>query len=222
MTVTDEQLLDAAPRTSDWLLGTLPSQADCNHVFSHRFERKMRLLLGKQRRSPKKSGGIRVAKRVALIALLSTLTVTMSVSALREQFFHVVSSVLENGLQYYIRAEDRDALYFHPIALDYVPEGFEMEWEDLDQRDLWSSYNVRYTHGDGRTFCVSQRVEERYSGVFADTKQEAVTVQGDDAYLQEDGTWSCLFWIHGPNIMTVIGDGMTRAEILEIAEQIQW
>lgn len=218
MTISDEQLFEAAPLASNWLLGTLPLQAECSHAFSAQFERKMQLLLAKQRRSPKKSGWI----RVALIALLSTLTVTMSVSALREELFRVVSSVLENGLQYYIRAENRDALYFRQVVLGYVPDGFEMEWEELDRRDLWSSYNVRYTHGDGRTFCVSQRVEERYSGIFGDLEQEAVIVQGEDAYLQEDGNWSCLFWIHGPNIMTVIGDGMTRTEILKIAEQIQW
>ncbi|MEG1593103.1 MAG: DUF4367 domain-containing protein [Oscillibacter sp.] len=159
---------------------------------------------------------------LALVALLSALTVTMSVSALREEFFRVFAAVRQNGIEYYIRAENREALYFHRITLGCVPEDFEMEWEHLDQRDLWSTYHLCYTHADGRTFSVSQSVEERYSGVFGDVESETVTVQGDEAQLQEDGTYCCLFWIHGPNIMTLTSDGMTREEIMKIAEQIQW
>lgn len=225
MTITDEQLYDAAPRAADWLLATLPCQADCDHVFSRRFEQKIRLLFKNSRRSPRMNAVSRMAKRAAMLALvvlLSAFTVTMSVSALREQFFRVISSVHENGIEYYIRADDANSLQFHQIGLQYIPEGFAMEWEELDERDLWSRYDVRYTHADARTFCVSQRVEERYSGVFGDVEQEQVTVQGDEAYLQEDGAWICLFWVHGPNIMTITSEKMTRAEILEIAENIQW
>lgn len=225
MTITEEQLYEAAPQTAEWLLATLPPQVDCDHEFSRRFEQKIRLLCQNSHHSPRINRFDYVAKRVAmlgLVAILSAFTVTMSVSALREQFFQVISSIQENGIEYYIRADDFDALQFHQISVGYVPAGFEMEWDELDERDLWSEYHVRYTHTDARTFFVSQRVEERYSGIFGDIEQETVTVQGDEAYLQAEGAYICLFWVHGPNIMTIIGDGMTRAEIFEIAENIKW
>ena len=229
MTITDELLYSAAPQATDWLLGTLPSRADCDHVFSHRFERKLRHLLAQQRRSPRQNAfvhGIKRAAMIALVALLSALTITMSVEALREQLFRVVSSVWENGIQYYIRAEERDALYFHKITLGVIPEGFELDWEHSDERDLWSYYNVSYAQTkegtEARSFSVSQKVMDRYSGSFGDLEQEEITVQGDQAFLQADETGTCLFWIHGPNIMTVTGTRMTREEILEIAENIQW
>lgn len=135
-------------------------QATSSHVFSKRFEKKMKPLL-KQAERPK---AIRLfvdgARRVAMIALVATIltmTTVLSVEALRTRFFAMVAE----------RFQQYTAIYFEPTVpvedgafLDqvfiasvptYIPDGFMLVLSSFDECVM-----LEYDNGAGGNFSYDQ------------------------------------------------------------------
>ena len=97
MKLTDEMLERALRDAEDGALTELPPNAGEEHVFSSRFERKMRRVLREQNRTPsqkKKTAYCRRAAACAAAVLVVVSTAVMSVGALRNKFFHRVAKDL--------------------------------------------------------------------------------------------------------------------------------
>ena len=125
--ITDDMLRNAAAKANDALLSTLPSPKDCEHIFSRRFERKMRKLI----RHTKYPIVYNVLKTAACFILVSILAAAMFLTAnvqAREAFFKWVKEQYEYFIEYYFDGMVSDEVIENNEMAEYrlgwVPEGY--------------------------------------------------------------------------------------------------
>lgn len=217
MTITDEMLYEAAPRAAELFLGSLPGRADCGHVFSRRFEAKMRLLL---------TGKKRTWKRTLLIAAVLAALLGISVGAVREAVFQMSrSETAKSGVQYTFRTMDELGA-FRPVELGYVPEGYEQTKEYSEESETFTWHSHYFENGEGGMFYVSQNLSDRLSIGIGDRTEytlEHPEIHGVEAemYLHEEMGMVLMIWTEGDYVMEINGL-LPKEEVIQIAEHITW
>lgn len=217
MTITDEMLYEAASQAAERFLDTLPDRADCAHTFSPAFEQKMAPLLEpSRRRRPRR------ALLAAAAAVICALTVGLGVGANNMSDCQLYWSQADGVLQYAVRLEHETSRSFCPVELTYVPQGFALERSGMNGE---REYCVAYRSGEDGFFQVRQRAGDEYTGMFSgDYQGSEVEINGRLGMLAEkaDGGERMLLWTDGPYILTIYADGVSKEELLCIAEKITW
>lgn len=214
MTITDEMLFAAAEEAAERYLSALPDQMDCGHVFSKEFEEKMRPLLRRTRR--------KIWKRALLLAaVVITLAAGLYAGADRKPVYRVDWSQGDGYVTYAIRAEQEILAKPHPMAPDYVPDGYVLERRSAAER----SCSVHYRNdGDGSLDIYQDAREKKTGAVLGDDFQaETITVNDGTGLLVEYGDGACiLFWADGPNILELYSREISREDVLKIAESMRY
>lgn len=216
MTITDEMLYESAPRAAELFLESLPDRESCGHMFSQRFEAKMRPLL---------AGKKRTWKRTLLIAAVLAALLGISVGAVREAVFQMSrSETAKSGVQYTFRTMDTLGT-FQPVELGYVPEGYELTKEYSEESETFTWHTRYFENGEGGMFYVCQHLSDRLSIGLGDRSEytlEHPKIHGVEAemYLHEMGT-VLMIWVEGDYVMEI--DGLLpKEEVIRIAEHITW
>lgn len=217
MTITDELLYEAAPRAAELFLESLPDRESCGHMFSRRFEAKMRPLL---------AGKKRTWKRTLLIAAVLAALLGISVGAVREAVFQMSrSETARSGVQYTFRTMDKLGA-FQPVELGYVPEGYEQTDEYRKETETYTRYILTFENGEGGRFYVEQQMTDRLDIGLGDRSEytlEHPVIHGVEAemYLHEEMGTVLMIWIEGDYVMEI--DGLLpKEEVIQIAEHITW
>ena len=129
--VTDEWLKAYMPLVDEALIKSIECGVNNQYGFSVKFRKKMRKLIEKEKRMffwfQIRSIGRKVAVFV-VVALLSMLTVTMSVEAFRTKFIDTVKSIWENSyVSYIFNSEKTDPVIEEPVEEIFKSEEIEPE-----------------------------------------------------------------------------------------------
>ena len=237
MKLTDEMLERALRDVEREELEQLPSSVGEEHVFSNRFERKMkRVLKDQDRTSFQKRNAVylRRAAACAAVVLVVASTAVMSVGALRNKFFHLVAKDCgeytsieyqtssgqdaNEALQAYANV-DEEFIVYRP---QYVPEGFTMK----EVPDLQGGIRVcEFENNSGEWISLTQ-CEIGSTTTHVDTEdayQEEIEVNGEKGMYILKNDLQTLVWdddryyflLHLP-----LNDRIDQKEALKIAESL--
>ena len=224
MEITEELLWKYAPQEEQYLLEHIPLTPDPLHVFSKRFERKMKALIRQERRSPFMKSFVLQSKRAAVFLLASVLisfTAIMSVEALRVRFFRMVQEIYEkySTISYEPVGENSIASQtFVEYEPTYIPDGFELVKERV------------YSHSKHMTFRDSQRRGLGFMQSFLDVATvdydtehvdlEPIQINGMDGYYLPNSSLKSIFWDDGTYFFDVSGH-LDKNELIKVAESIK-
>lgn len=217
MTITDEMLYESAPRAAELFLASLPDRESCGHVFSRRFEAKMRLV---------PAGKKRMWKRALLIAAVLAALLCISVGAIREAVFQVFRSETEtSGTRYAFRTMDELGA-FQPMRLGYLPEGYEQTGEYRKETETYTRYILTFENGAGGKFYAEQQMTDRLDMGFGDRSDytlEHPEIHGAEAdlYHSEETGDTLMLWTEKEYVMGISG-ALSKEEAVRIAEHITW
>ena len=118
------------------IINSLPKEEELSHDFSKKFQKKMNKLIRKEKRTPFMQSFISYGKRAAVVFLIVisiSFVTTMSVEAYRVRFFQVITEVWEEFTSIIFKSEENtNDKILVPIIPEYVPEGFSILEEDVN------------------------------------------------------------------------------------------
>lgn len=227
MQITDEMLYRHAPEARDLWLSTLPSDADIpEHIFSRRFERKMKRLIREQKRSPQANRMIRGLRRVAAIILvigILSFSGLMTVEAYREKVIEVITLVFHDLTNYRFISEESGSeqhVDLPDITFQYIPDGMEKVEDTARERFRYILYEAQ----DGNFFELTQTViidNSDYEKIL-DT-EDAITEEfyiGDsEAVLNTKNGVTTIFWTKDHILYSLYGT-IDPTELKAVAKKI--
>lgn len=132
----DILLHEVMPEVSQLITGKAEAEAEAaaSHVFSEQFEQKINRLIRQEQSFYYPLINTKPKKVCAMIlaVLLSLFTVTMSVKAAREYFFHLIEQIFPTHSKVFFQGEDYGQRNspFVAYELSWVPEGFILDKEN--------------------------------------------------------------------------------------------
>lgn len=218
MTITEDMLYAAAPEAAERFLSSLPDRADCGHEFSDAFSDQMERLL--QHGPPRRRRHWRAL--LAAAAVLAALTAGLAVGAGSQPDCQVYWSESDGVVQYSVRIGQETTRPFSAASITQVPQGFSSVRETSDGE---AEYSIIYQAPDGRTFSLYQICAQEYNGMFSGNCTASEVSVGDHLGMlaeDADGGWKRILWTDGPYIFSLYGTGLSKSELLEIAQHITW
>ena len=226
MEITEEMLYKCAPRAEKLWISTLPFDDQIpEHKFSRRFERKMKKLIRKQRRSPMTKQLMSAAKKIAVVVLVvATISFSglMTVEAYRAKFIEVITEVFYDLTHFSFFSSWQGDTELGEIKFSYLPEGMdEVCRETLSEPQ---GQTIFFEDLEGRQLKFSQQLVTDSTGfdIILDTEDGTTTTipfgdYGASLIVKEDV--SILMWEDDPYIMLLTGD-FPSEEIIKIANGI--
>lgn len=194
------------------------------HEFSPEFERKMKKLLRDHTREIRLKAARKALGRVAAVIIVIMalgFTITISVQALRVQFFNTIMELAEEyiGFTFSDNKEQPSDNILHP---DYLPEGYR---ED-NVEDLLSGTCITYINQDGNQIKLYQQLKREGLSVRIDNEHSkppySVVVSGVLVQIYEsksDGYDSFYVWEMEQSFYELSGS-TDPAELIKIVESM--
>lgn len=223
MKITDDMLYQYAPTAERIWLGSLPDENQLVHHFSEHFERKMRKLVNQQRHTPAYNQAVLLAKRVAMIVLMSTVVVfssLMMVEAYREKVIEVITQVFHEFTDYHFLSSSTNEI-LPSVTFGYIPDG--MRQTECESDDTLRCFI--YEAEDGAYFELYQHLVTPNSdyGKRVDTEDAEIDrfdINGDEAVLITKHGETTIIWTKQNTIYTFYSN-MESSELQEIARQLE-
>lgn len=227
MRITEEQLYQYVPMAEAQMMAKIPKDEELpKHIFSKKFERKMKRLIRQQTRTPQVQKMLLTAKRVAIVVLLfSTLTFScfMTVEAFRMKVIEIITDIFDDLTQFtFFSSSSNTQEKIGEFTFNYLPDGMtEISYDKVEETQ---SQIVFFEDADGRQLQIDQQVVANGTDydLILDTEEalsKTITVDGKEFYLITKGEWSAVIWDDGPYIFTVGGD-LPPEEVIKIANGI--
>lgn len=219
--INDEFLYEYMPKAEKAMLSRIPDEGELNHVFSKRFQRKMRQLVKKEKQSPEIRKLIRYTKNVAVI-VLAVLTVSfsviMSVEALRTQLFEFVTNVWEELTSitiYKNGTEDADEIIFSEPS--YIPAGYEVSEQHCSDESIITIY----LNEEGKDIFYVQDVLMAGEYIYdtENTLSTQKTINDQEITIVSNKGTNHIFW-HNENYFYSISSQCSLEELLRMTESI--
>lgn len=224
MNITDEMLFACAAEARDiWLSILDEDDGQEDYVPSARFQRKMKKLIRKSRRSPRTNAAIRYAKRAAVILLaVSVITFSglMTVEAFRTEVVQVVTEVFETLTSYIYHSEQVEPEPIADIEFGWLPDG--MTEAERDEELFYR--RVRFENSEGGYIRYTQKRVNKKVAVNRIEDSESATVKmipinGQEAQLMEKDDVYILVWTIEQNVIT-LHSNLSPEILVSVAEQI--
>ncbi len=143
--ITDDMLYKSCKNIESYILEKLPNEEDLNHTFSKKFKSKMIKLIKSEKRHPIFNSIYKYSQKIAIIFLIiitGLFTVTISVEALRNQFFEVIKKAYDTFISYTVITDssihsDED---FKVLEPKYLPNTFK----EVDRIDGFDEVFITY------------------------------------------------------------------------------
>lgn len=220
--ITDEMLAEATAEVNDAMLKSLPNESECDHQFSHRFERKMKSVI----RRAEHPTIYRIVYRAAclLLILVFSFTTILAVSpTARAAFFGWIKETYESFVNYHL--EDTESNNVSNLV--YRIEELPPEYTEIAISEDVNNYMGIYADPDGNLlyFSYSTSPDTAYFSVKAEGATLLnVSVAGNpaDLYLSEDSTKSnCIIWCDEENnAILYISAMLDKDMLLKLAESV--
>ena len=187
--------------------------------FSAEFERKMNRII-KQRSKPMFNLFNTTAKRVASIAVIFIvlLSVTFSVSAIREPFIEMIKTVFSNHVEIKFYGATKECIT-EIYGLEHIPDGFEITNESISNIDV----NRENITKAGIILSYTQQAVAHSSGVCIDNEHSThhtITIDKKEIYIVvSEWNITSAFWTdNGYSFSLVYYSKMDDEEITNIIE----
>ena len=228
MIISDEMLRENAEKAAQLYLERIDVEygQESEHVFSRRFERRMRRIIKDQKRSPAKRKFISIMQKVAvavLVLLVGTFTTTMSVKAYREEFISFIKRVTHRAtsIEYRIGDVEYCEVDLSKTVFGYLPEGYEIVEEGLLTERI--AY-YKLADANSHLLFIDLTVVTDYStGVLSlnteNTEVSYPVINGEEALLSVDSEGLILVWSRR-NVILEISGVVSEEDAIEIAKNI--
>lgn len=217
-------LYEHAPRARELWLSTLPDRDDIpEHTFSRRFERRMALLLRRQRRSPRMNQTLLMLRRtVAAVLVLLTVSFAglMTVEAFRERVIQVVVQVFEELTEFRYRSTSVNT-EIPEVIFGYIPEGMEETTRTIRPS---VRTHIKFEDGAGGFFDLRQTLLHPGDALTEilnteDAVTENITVRGQDAIVNLKSGDTTILWSEH-NVLYRLYGNIDMETMKEIAYQL--
>lgn len=171
--ITDELLYEYYPKTEEYLLNKLPKEEEIDYEFSEIFNNKMKKLLKDSKRPKFINSVYRNSKKISIVVIafiISIFTLTMSVEALRNQFFDFIKDVYDKFTIYqFDLKKDLDIKNTKFKEISYLPNRFK----EIDRIEDEDSIFVVYSSDTEDLTFSGFRVTD--SNIYLDTEEASIT-----------------------------------------------
>ncbi len=219
--ITDEVLYRCVPLAEHRLIELLPSEQELRHMFSIRFEHKMKKVIRQYRRSPFVNTMVLAGRRIAvilLIAILISFTTVVSVEAYRNRFFNIVKNIYKELTSITFEADEEPAdIKFESIQPQYIPEGFT-------EKETEKTYSSEFTiyRNAMETDIIYEQTYITNNQIIVDTEDteiEHITVNGIEVeYFYNKGFYQFM-WYKDHYAFSLISS-MKKDELIKMIESI--
>lgn len=208
----------------------LPADSEIDHVFSDRFEKKMKRMLSSADKNGKYRGSaFTIAKRAAVIILcvgITAFSAAMLNPTARADFKNAVYAVYESFIKFSFdttpsQPTDFDNIY--DVKAAYIPDGFVLtetsdEYEAVgytyENKETEESFNIYVSVNDGLSVLTDSK-KSRY---------EKTSINGREAYVVsagEKGEEYTTVIITGAKITVTVYGYMAKEDLMKIAQGIR-
>lgn len=228
--ITDEMLYRSCENVENYLLDQLPNEDELNHDFSDKFNGKMNKLIKYEKRNPVVNKIYKYSKSIAAILVVTTIglfTLTMSVEALRNQFFDVVKEVYDKFTSYvFSTTVDIGEDSFEIKVPKYLPEGFK----EIERLEGPNEVIIIYknNHGEEITYQNYKINDVHIVNDTEDIHKDTVLVNNIEAEYYAKDTMNKLIWHDDEKLYNINFHSMQNSkiadkkkEIISIAESIK-
>lgn len=224
MKITDEMLFQHAGKARDLWLSTLPQKDALQSVpYSHRFKRRMRILLKAAARTPRANHVLLYMRRsVAAVLVIAVLAFggMMTVKAYREKVIEIAIQIFHDLTRYQL-ASSSENRELSAVEFGYMPEGMELVEEIL----MDSVRYVYYEDADGNYFSLNQIVVAAgdYLGGILDTEDSVIErfeIRGNEAISNTKYGSTVIFWTEENGFFELQGN-ITAEKLKRIAENLK-
>ena len=223
--VTDELLYRYMPGLEEKLLDTYPTEQEIAHEFTAEFYERMQKLLKRARQKEKYGVPVTTWRRVAAvlsIVTISSLTVSLSVEAVRQKLYDFVQTIYESYTEFLFSSEEEKVGEFVPLYPEYIPKGYELAIGDVGDTHSFLSYENKE---QGRSVFVQQ--DQITDGLLMAVDNEYIVKEsypklGEEGQLcyKEEGTIRAV-WKTENCLYMVSATDLPREEILKICESLK-
>lgn len=179
--VNDDFLYRHMPKFEEKLLCAYPEEEEITHEFSAKFEQSMKKLIRRVRQ--KESYGIPVTTGKRLVAsivaafvgalVIASNTKALNMEIIKEKLYKYTQVIYDTFTEKRYSAPEDKVGEFVPMYPEYVPEGYELAIEEVDETYLILSYEKSDSDG----FIVQE-----------DQIQDGMVVSDDNEYIREEET----------------------------------
>lgn len=218
-----EESLKAAIISADRLLiDALPSDEEINHVFSRKFEYRMKKLMRKYNSGKANSKSHIGRKRwiAILAAVIMAISMALSVSAVRESMYRFVSQVYEKYIQIFFSqspsSSQTDSLVFEAYVPSYIPDGFQLVHQERNDMVL-----LEYEKGKDFVSYDQEPLENVSARINTEgVKIEDTKLNGAPAQYYSNKGIQNLIW-YDSHYMYTVSSTLDRKTVFQIAESVQ-
>ena len=224
--ISDAALKEAAFAVEQAMLDALPKPEECDHVFSPRFERKMRKLIRKTNHPIVYKALSRAACALLVLVLSASLLLTFHPKA-RAAVVDWIKEKVEDFYHYFALEKESEpeagAATPGDYCLGWIPEGYTLLFSDVSDADKVECYmddngNMLQFH------CVysSSSGSLMVGGGAYEEKQFMIGDIRADIYLAKDSrrgnfiTWSA----NNSNILLCISAQLEESDLIKMAESV--
>lgn len=218
--LTEKALKEAVIRADQYDIDSLPPDSQIDHEFSRKFLEKMQKLICQSKKTDTKKLSIWRKKLAAgIVAILILLSITaMAIPVVRAQTFEFIQEVYKQFTHIFFNSSEKtfDDTAFHKFIPTYIPEGFNLVTEDLNDIVILvyekETDNISY-----------EQMRKRDASMHINTEGvelENLKFQGFSAkYYSNQGVQN-LIWYDDEYVYTV-SSTLDRNAVFKIAESVK-
>ncbi len=229
MILTDEVLTQALLDVQAQILLKLPVENEFHHIFSIRFERKMRKIIQQEKETPLQRKLSMYSKRAAvffLVMVLAMFTTVMSVSALRTQFFHVITNIYQKYSEIYFQPSESQiasSSLFEQYAVCYFPKGYELVNRYTNENMKINNIEFKNSNNNRIEFYQEDVLTANFNVNTEGVNLQEIEVNGNRAYYYENKGMHTIVW-HNDRYAFLLSADVTstldKNEMIKIAESV--
>lgn len=223
--ITDEMLCQVMKALDEKILDALPNDEDIKHRFSIEFEQKISKLFKREKQRLRYGFPIESWKRVVAmfaVMIIGLLTVTLSVDAIREKVFSCIETIYDTYTSKHFYIEEASVGGFVPMYPSYIPEGYTLAIEDVEEDGMFLSYE---TEDEKDCIIISQDLiynQMHYADDNEYVEEDICLIQEEEAEIgiKSNGT-ICLRWEKNGIIYLVSATNLLEDEVIKVCESLK-
>ncbi len=190
------------------------------HIFSKKFNRKMKKLIRRQKKPYYKLINTAWKRAVcAVTAIIISMTIVTQVEAVRTAFKDFIAYIFEKFSVFQSVNDDKTPEIITDVyMITKIPNGFEIEYEEYT--DLIN--NVIYRKDD-EVIIFYQTVTSEYNSIWntENSDFETMIINGNEAVFFEDNhNYKTIIWYNGEYVIS-IGSNIDKNSLLNLAHFVQ-
>ena len=223
--ISDAALKEAAFAVEQAMLDALPKPEECDHVFSPRFERKMRKLIRKTNHPIVYKALSRAACALLVLVLSASLLLTFHPKA-RAAVVDWIKEKIGDFYHYFAPEKESEpeaeAATPEDYCLGWIPEGYTLLFSNISEVDKVECYlstsgkilqiHCIYSTSSGSLLVGGGEYEE---------KQVMIGDIQAEIYLAKDSSGNFIIWpVNNGNILLCISSQLEEADLIKMAESV--